>query len=72
MKGHLTKINIKMILKLDLLQTVLKLARVKCKQTPPYWKWRILMSPDCSLYFMDIPKQSITYVHALALKHCPV
>ena len=28
---------------------MLKLARVKCKQTPPYWKWRILMSLDCSL-----------------------
>ena len=32
---------------LDLPQTVLKLARLKCKQTPQYWKWRMLMSRDC-------------------------
>ena len=37
MKGRLTK-YFKVILKLDLPKTVLKLARVKCKQTPPYWK----------------------------------
>ena len=35
MKGRLTK-YFKVILKLDFPKTVLKLARVKCKQTPPY------------------------------------
>ena len=36
-------LNIKVILKFDLPNTVVKLSRVKCKQTPPHWKWRILM-----------------------------
>ena len=48
MKGRITK-YFKVILKLDFPKTVLKRERVKCKQTPPYWKWRILMSPDCTL-----------------------
>ena len=44
---NVVSLNIKVTLKLDLPNTVLKLSHVKCKQTPPYWKWWILMSLDC-------------------------
>ena len=33
---NVISLNIKVILKLDLPNTVLKLSHVKCKQTPPY------------------------------------
>lgn len=52
-------LTIKVTLKLDLLKTVLKLARVKCKQMPPCWRWRILISLDCIL----VPCVSVTYRH---------
>ena len=43
-----------LVSKLDLPQTVLKLARVKCKQTLPYWKWLILYFGDSPFLTLNI------------------